>query len=277
MTIITGVSDLAKAIGADVKTINTKFSIPAGSVMLTGDYTVTAADKGKIFVSTSNEAITVTLPSTLLDGWSAHFYQTQSGAINLNASGRTVWSNSARIGTNFTWDNMDVSVITQAGTQFVIASFSQPLPTQYASSTAVATRANTTLTAIPGLAFPVLAYTTYAVDLRASFTSSITTMGLTLGFSDLPAGSTTQLEMRIQNTNVAGTSNMRMSASNSNTGLTGSGSGSVVGVTMLGTVTGRITIGATAGTLTAVAAGSASTGTITITSGAASLELRMVY
>lgn len=248
---------------------------PRPSTTVYANYTLLITDHQKTIVVDSGTNVVLTVPDTLPDGFAFNVITVNAGMISFAPGSRNLLSNAARQGTGFPYDSAECTVC--RGNASLLVIFNNSFPTVLAQSNAVVTRTTAVQTAIPGLSFTLLPDAVYAFDFRTNFTATTTTTRMTMGMSALPSGSRIQGEGRIENTPVVGTSNTVCTPLITPSAIAASNSSSVVGSTHIGMMSGRIYVGGAGGTLTCSCATIASTGTLTVAAGDASMELRQVY
>lgn len=277
MTIEAGITALAQAVGADIKTLTNRGPIPVGSLYLTSSYTLTLADHLKFIIVNSATAVTLTVPIGLPDGFSFWVQQNGVGNVAINPATRSggMNSNAARVGPNFQFDSCFCACA--IGNTVVNAIFGVTLPTLQLSNTASQSRNTTTMTDLAGISFPLLAGAMYDVDLKVQFSTNNAAAALRLGLSALPSGASCQMEGRVWNTNVAGASPYTNALLLTPSSIIAAGTASVSGAQQLGTIKGRIYMGGNSGTITAQASSINTTGLVAIAVGAANMVLTQVY
>lgn len=250
-----------------------------GSVYSTSNYTLTVADHLKLVIMDSATAVTLTVPSTLPDGFSFYLQQNGLGLVTISPGGRSMNSNAPRIGTAFQADSCFCSVA--RSNTVVNALFNLPLPTLQAGSTSSQALSTTTMTNVPGISFSLLGQGVYDVDFKVQFSTNNAASALRLGLSALPSGSTCQLEGWVWNTNVAGTAPYTNTLLLTPSTIIAAGTASVSGAQQLGTIKGRIYVGGSGGsivgTLTPQTSAISTTGVVTVATGAANMVLTQVF
>lgn len=250
-----------------------------GALYLTGNYTFTVADHLKFVMVDTASAVTLTVPSTLPDGFSFFLQQQGTGTITINPGGRIQYSNAARVSTTFQQDSALFSVVNS--NTILNALFGLPLPTLQASSTSSQALSSTTMTNCPGISFSLLGQAVYDADFRVAFSTNNAASALRIGLSALPSGSTCQLEGRVWNTNVAGTAPYTNTLLLSASSIIAAGTASVSGAQQLAVIKGRIYTGggggSVVGTLTGQTSSISTTGVVTVATGAANMVLTQVF
>lgn len=285
MTVETGITALAQAIGTDVKGLMPKIQTPIYADTLPGNaYSAALGDVGKDFLWNGTANITFTVPDALPDGFGMKIYQFDVGGVTLNAGGtRQVFANGTASGLSSQGSSLSFLTATLliGGTdpvRILFVAYDDPLPTIYVSNAASLTRNVTTMSAITGLVASLDANSVYEIDLEVSFTSAITTNTLKLGFAALPSGATVQMTGVVFNTNVAGTSPCTLKPMFTSADVVAGvgGASAVTSGSMLATIKGRITTTGTSGTLQATAGAIATTGNVSVAVGAATMKVKKV-
>lgn len=274
MSLASAVTDLATAIGTDIKGIRSTAG-PRGALVLAGAYTFTSADHHKLALVDSATPVTFTFPAGLPNGFSVTVWQVGAGSIVFELEGRVIRSNASRIATAFAGDTVKVTI---TSTSVAATEFATPLNTLYSSNSAALSY--TTATAASwASAFPSLvleAGGVYDIDYRVIFQASVNTASLKLGFADAPGLSIVQLDWKVQQT-LDDVSAYRQGSILSNRTMAGSGASSVANTLMLARMTGRMIVGSAPVTLVPQLAANGTTGTVSVAAGSATVTARKVY
>lgn len=248
-------------------------------VALTADKTITLADSGTHFFYNGTGTVTLSFPDTLPLGFSCRVSLASAvGKVVFNKGSRLSYGNASRDSLIFQWDVVDIVLGTDNGNPIFLQSYNLALPVLFTKSTADAVRNATTMVAIPGMSVPLEANSAYDVNISVPFSSVITTNTLRIGLSALPTGAAPAFEVAVWNAVSAGTApKTNQMWTTSAMAVTGTpGTAAVVGSTMLATVTGRIVTSA-AGNLAVTCGSIATTGNVTVASGAASMSVSKVF
>jgi hypothetical protein len=274
MSMASAVTDLATAIGTDIKGIRST-SGPRGALVLAGAHTFSDADHNKLALVDSITPVTLTFPATLTNGFSVTIWQVGVGSINFELEGRVVRSNASRIATAFNGDTVKVTVTSAS---VFATEFATPLNTLYRSNTAALSYTTATAAAWTST-FPDLvleAGGVYDIDYRVTFQASVSTASLKLGFADAPGLTIVQLDWKVQQA-LDDVSAFRSGSILSNKTLAGSGSSAVANTPLLAQMTGRVIVGVNAVTLAPQLGANGTTGTVSVAAGSATVTARKVY
>lgn len=281
MSLETGVTALAQAVAADIKSlITTKANLVATPTVLTGNTTITVAMSGSTLVWNGSTDITLTFPAELPAGFACRVCPASTGRISFVFTGRLQFGNAFRSKTLFPWDVVDVELIVSDSNQVGVLIYNEPLPTLYTAGSSDLTLTTSTMVSIPGLAIVLEPFGAYDIDLRCMYTPAvISTAALKLGFVNLTGGAVLEADYFIATTNVSGTAPWRTGFLYGSTSLVTGSANAAVLAKLHAKVTGRIITGSAAVTLTAQAGLSAAstTNTITITGAETTLTCRKVY
>lgn len=274
MSLVSSLTDLATAIGLDIKSLRST-SGPRGALVIASSYTFSDADHGKLVLVDSSSAITLTYPSTLTDGFNVNVWQVGTGVINFELSGRVVRSNATRITTAYAGDTVKVTVTSAS---VVAMEFATPLNTQYQSNTTALSY--TTATAASWTSsFPAInleANGVYEIDYRVNFQTTDASASLKMSIPNNTGFNSVMLDYKVQQS-AAGTAAFRNGSLLANTSIVANGASSVVSTPLLGHITGRITVGSSNITLVPQLSNIGTTGAVNVAIGGATIMARKVY
>lgn len=258
-----------------------KLRINVPTYFSSGNITLTAADSGNTFVfnGSAGTSVTITFPLTLPDGFTCKIENAGTGTVAFVFTGFIHFGNAGRTGLAFQWDVADIALYTAAGNRIFDTTYNLALPVLYAENTAAETRNVATLSALAGLTIPLETVCAYDVNILIPYTCGVTTNALRVGMLAWPTGSTGQFEVAIWNAAAAGTApKTNHFWPTSALAVTGTaGTASVVGSTMLASITGRIKTSTTAGNLAVAVGALTTTGAVSIAANAASMSVSKVY
>lgn len=278
MSLVSRLSATFAQIAADIKACAKRVVVPE---YLTANRTLTAADSGGTFVYNggAGSSITITMPSTLPDGFKCRICNAGLGTVAFDLSTMVHFGNAGRTGLIFQWDVADVEIYTAVGNKIAQTTYNLALPVLYAENSAGFTRNVTAMSAVPGVSLNMEKNAAYDVQILVGFTSANIMNSLKVGLLALPTGATCQLECTVWTSKTpGGTPNWSGIWTTSAEAVAGlAGNASTLSVTMLATIRGRVRTGATPGALALAAGALGTTGVQTVAAGAASMGISKVY